>query len=375
MSVWASALAEASSGRTALLLAGLVVLALAARLLGHAPARVLKAPLFLFAAHLAAGLAAAVLRAAGSDLQGGAHLLALMLAAVCAIRLAQELLFTLLLPRAGLRGSRILSDVVTAGASIVAVFALASRAGFNVSGLIATSAVLTAVIGLALRDTLGNVIGGLSLQTDRSIRPGDWIRVGEVEGRVVDIRWRYTAVETRNGETLIVPNGVLTNEKVMVLGRRQGAPLQQRRWVHFNVDAPVAARGRAGGHGSAGERDDSWRRRAARAGLPVPRGPAELRALRGALLADRLRARRPHRQRGADARVLRAAAGRHRPGGARARCDDRASASGWPSWRGPITNGGGTRWSRSRSCGRWTRRTVTSWPTGCCTRPSRAASC
>ena len=42
MSVWASAPAEASSSRTALLLAGLVVLALAARLLGHAPARVLE---------------------------------------------------------------------------------------------------------------------------------------------------------------------------------------------------------------------------------------------------------------------------------------------------------------------------------------------
>ena len=182
----------------------------------------------------------------------------------------------------------------------MAVFSLASRAGFNVSGLIATSAVLTAVIGLALKDTLGNVIGGLSLQTDRSIHLGDWIKVGDVEGRVVDIRWRYTAVETRNGETLIVPNGVLTTEKVMVLGRRQGAPLQWRRWVHFNVDlrqsppevvrvvteaivhAPIPARGRG-----------------ARARLSLPRRAAELRPLRRALLAHRPRARPRHRQRGA----------------------------------------------------------------------------
>jgi CRP-like cAMP-binding protein len=53
---------------------------------------------------------------------------------------------------------------------------------------------------------------------------------------VVEIRWRYTAVETRNWETLIVPNSVLTTEKVMVLGRRIGQPLQWRRWVYFNVD-------------------------------------------------------------------------------------------------------------------------------------------
>jgi len=236
MSVWSALIAEAEASRTVLLLAGLAVLALAARLLRGAPSRVLRGPLLLFASHLALVLAAAGLGFFASGLQGDLHLLALMAAAVCAIKIAQELVFSLLLPRVGVRGSRILSDVITAGASIVAVFALASRAGFNVSGLIATSAVLTAVIGLALRDTLGNVIGGLSLQTDRSIHLGDWIRLGEVEGRVVDIRWRYTAVETRNGETLIVPNGVLTTEKVMVLGRKQGAPRQWRRWVHFNVD-------------------------------------------------------------------------------------------------------------------------------------------
>jgi small-conductance mechanosensitive channel len=236
MSSWSALAAEATAGRTVYLLAGLAVLALAARALRVSPARVLRAPLVLFGAHLALVLATAGLALLGAGLQDALRLLALMLAAVCAIKITQELVFSLLLPRVGLRGSRILSDVVTAGASIVAVFALASRAGFNVSGLIATSAVLTAVVGLALRDTLGNVIGGLSLQTDRSIHLGDWIKVGDVEGRVLDIRWRYTAVETRNGETLIVPNGVLTTEKVMVLGRRQGSPRQWRRWVHFNVD-------------------------------------------------------------------------------------------------------------------------------------------
>ena len=236
MPLWTAVTAEVAASRTVVLLAGIAVLALTARVLHGLPNRVLRAPLFLFAAHLTMVLAAAVTGLFSPGLRGALHLMALMAGAVCAIKIAQELVFSLLLPRLGVRGSRILSDVVTAGACIVAVFALASRAGFNVSGLIATSAVLTAVVGLALRDTLGNVVGGLSLQTDRSIHLGDWIKVGDVEGRVVDIRWRYTAVETRNGETLIVPNGVLTTEKVMVLGRKQGAPKQWRRWVHVNVD-------------------------------------------------------------------------------------------------------------------------------------------
>lgn len=234
---FASALAvEAASARSGLLLAGLVLLAAAARVLRVPPVRVLRGPGLLLAAHAAALLLAASLRESASTFHREAHLLALVLAAVTAIKTVQELLFSLLLPRLGVRTSRILSDVLTAAASLVAVFVLGSRAGLNVSGLIATSAVLTAVIGFSLKDTLGNVIGGLSLQTDRSIQPGDWVRVGDVEGRVVDIRWRYTAIETRNGETLIVPNGVLTNEKVMVLGRRAAGPVQWRRWLHFQVE-------------------------------------------------------------------------------------------------------------------------------------------
>ena len=65
----------------------------------------------------------------------------------------------------------------------------------------ATSAVLTAVIGLAFQETLGNVVGGLALQLDNSIRVGEWIKIGDINGRVTEIRWRYTAIETRAWES------------------------------------------------------------------------------------------------------------------------------------------------------------------------------
>src|SRR4029453_9045689 len=121
---------------------------------------------------------AAALRQSGSDVYRDVRLLALTLAAVSGVKTAQELFFSVLLPRVGVRGSRILSDVVTAAAALVAVFVLFSRAGFNVSGLIATSAVLTAVVGLALNDTLGNVIGGAWHRTHPPRPPGASIPVG-----------------------------------------------------------------------------------------------------------------------------------------------------------------------------------------------------
>lgn len=150
------------------------------------------------------------------------------------------LLFSVILPRLKLTVPHIVQDVSVALLSIAAAVTVAGRAGVNLSGLIATSAVLTAVLGFSLQDTIANIAGGLGLQTDNSIEVGDWIRVGtgpnDINGRVVLIRWRYTAIETRNWETVLVPNRVLMNSSVMVLGRRGGQAQQWRRWVYFNVD-------------------------------------------------------------------------------------------------------------------------------------------
>ena len=131
---------------------------------------------------------------------------------------------------------RIVSDLIVASVTIAALSIMLSRKGFNLSSLLATSAVLTAVIGLALQDTLGNMVAGITLQLDSSVRVGDWIKVGDLSGRVSEIRWRYTAIETRNWETVIVPNAQLIKGQVVIQGRRQGAPVQWRRWLYFNVD-------------------------------------------------------------------------------------------------------------------------------------------
>jgi small-conductance mechanosensitive channel/CRP-like cAMP-binding protein len=144
--------------------------------------------------------------------------------------------FGVLLPRVRVSVPRILQDVIVAGFGTIAVFGTASRAGVNLSGIVATGAVLTAVIGLALQDTLGNVVGGLALQLDSTIRVGDWIRVQDIGGRVVEIRWRSTSIETRNWETVVIPNSVLTRSQVTVLGRREGAEALMRRAVAFQVD-------------------------------------------------------------------------------------------------------------------------------------------
>jgi small-conductance mechanosensitive channel/CRP-like cAMP-binding protein len=236
MNVGASLWAEVWDDRVPHLVAAVVVILGATGALAPEQRRRQRGAVVLFCLFLAIVPVAAALRATESAFHREVRLVGLLFATLSVIGMAGTLLFSVVTPRLRIAVPRILQDVLIAAASIVGIFVLASRAGWNLSGLIATSAVLTAVIGLAFQDTLGNVVGGLALQLDNSIRVGDWVKVGDVNGRVTEIRWRYTAIETRNWETVIIPNSQIVKGQVVVLGRRIGAPSQWRRWVHFNVD-------------------------------------------------------------------------------------------------------------------------------------------
>ena len=235
MGVFEALIGELRSHYTGWVFAGLVVTLALVRLLARGTPR-LGSMTLLCLGHVAAALAAGFLVLLDPAAYRVASVLAGVLGGVAAVGMAGLLVFGVLLPRLRVRVPPILSDVVVAIAALVAIFIVASRAGLNLSGLIATSAVMTAVIGFSLQDTLANVMGGLALEIDDTVEVGDWVKVGDQVGKVIAIRWRTTAIETRNWETVIIPNSVLARNQVMVLGRRQGAPQQWRRWIWFNVD-------------------------------------------------------------------------------------------------------------------------------------------
>ena len=160
-----------------------------------------------------------------------------LIAGIAIIHVTAVFVFAVALRSARLEPPKIAQDLLIAFASIVvAIVLLRGVARVDVGGIVATSALLTAIIGFSLQETLGNIMGGVALQMERTIRVGDWIRVDDLEGRVQEIRWRQTSIETRNWDTVVIPNSVLMKGKVTLLGRRAEAPLQHRRWVYFRVD-------------------------------------------------------------------------------------------------------------------------------------------
>ena len=219
----------------------LLALALAVLLLRFRPAErsVYLNTLWLFLLGVLGQATAIALDRLAPDAAGVVHTVFRIVAAVALIRLAGFAFFRLLLPLVGRAMPRIVEDVVILILYVIYGLAQLRGAGVDLSSIVTTSAILTAVIAFGMQDTLGNLLGGLSIQIDNTVQVGDWVKIDDLSGQVRDIRWRSTLIETRTWETVVIPNSAIMKGRVQILGKREGQPLQWRRSLRFMVDPGV----------------------------------------------------------------------------------------------------------------------------------------
>ena len=110
---------------------------------------------------------------------------------------------------------KILRDVLDATLYVLAaLFIVKHEFNLDLSSLVAGSAIASVVLGLALQDTLGNLFAGLSLQLERPFEVGDTVSVGTDTGRVLQLGWRATRLETKRREIITLPNNQLAKQTV-----------------------------------------------------------------------------------------------------------------------------------------------------------------
>ncbi len=118
---------------------------------------------------------------------------------------------------------------------VAAVPILKTQLDIDLTGLLATSAILSVVLGLALQETLGNFFAGLALQLERPYSAGDWITVGDYVGRVVQIAWRATRIVTPRLEEVTVPNSIIAKQPL-----RNHGPGNQPVGIDFDIGVAYA---------------------------------------------------------------------------------------------------------------------------------------
>jgi potassium-dependent mechanosensitive channel len=77
----------------------------------------------------------------------------------------------------------------------------------RLTSLLATSGVIAMIIGLAIQINISNIFSGIAINVERPFRVGDWVKISSFkEGKVIDINWRTTRIQSREGTVLCIPN-------------------------------------------------------------------------------------------------------------------------------------------------------------------------
>jgi small-conductance mechanosensitive channel/CRP-like cAMP-binding protein len=153
-------------------------------------------------------------------------------------RIAISFLFQTLLRKTDI--PRILADVLFVLVLIAYAIWRLHVAGVNPTSLGISATAIAAGIAVSLKDAFANLWGGIAVQLDNTARVGDWVRIDNVTGQVIDIRLRYLAIATNSGETVIVPNGEVVKNRVTVLARRGDQRIPWRREIEFHVSYAAA---------------------------------------------------------------------------------------------------------------------------------------
>jgi MscS family membrane protein len=92
--------------------------------------------------------------------------------------------------------------------------------GINIGGLVAGLGIGGLAFALAAKDTAANLFGSIALLLDKSIRIGEWIKIGDVEGTVEDIGMRTTKIRSFGKSLITLPNQVIANSPIENFSRR-----------------------------------------------------------------------------------------------------------------------------------------------------------
>ena len=145
---------------------------------------------------------------------------ALVIAGTAAALAAVAVMVAALASRPRVEGRRSIPRLVLAVPRIVVLLVagwllIAGVWDVDLSAALTALGVTSLVVSFALQDTLSGLASGFTLLADQPFQPGDWISTGEIEGRVVDVNWRSSRIETRDGDLVVVPNGQLATATIV----------------------------------------------------------------------------------------------------------------------------------------------------------------
>jgi branched-chain amino acid transport system substrate-binding protein len=93
---------------------------------------------------------------------------------------------------------------------VATLFVLSNVFSVDLTGVLATSGVLTVIIGLAIQPNLSNIFSGLFVNLEKPFIPDDWVTIDDITGQIIDISWRSTRIRTFLNTEVTIPNEIVS---------------------------------------------------------------------------------------------------------------------------------------------------------------------
>lgn len=97
---------------------------------------------------------------------------------------------------------------------IILAYILGRVWNVDLTKIIGALGIGSVAIAISLQDTLSNLVSGFLLIVESPFKVGDWIKVGETEGEVLEINWRAVRIKTLDRDVVIIPNGNLGKDNI-----------------------------------------------------------------------------------------------------------------------------------------------------------------
>jgi small-conductance mechanosensitive channel/CRP-like cAMP-binding protein len=188
-------------------------------------------PLLIYGAYLIAYALAVSL--VPEPLRRAAELTESALLIIILGQLVLTLLSSVLYRGFGIVITRIYFDLAMGAILLTALISTLSLAGFKSGELLPAAAVISLAAGVSLKDTLGNLVAGLAIYTQRPFSIGEWIQFDDKRehiGKVREIGWRATSLVTLDAVEVVIPNSNLSALPLTNYSRPEGKP---RRSIYF----------------------------------------------------------------------------------------------------------------------------------------------
>ena len=123
---------------------------------------------------------------------------------------------------------------------IFIVLSALSNLGISTTGLIAAFSAAAVAVSLALKDSLGNLAGGILMLITRPFSTGDFIAVGSESGKVLKIDIIHTTLLTPDNRQVVIPNGQLANSTITDYSKEARRRVDLTFGISYNDDPEKA---------------------------------------------------------------------------------------------------------------------------------------